>query len=66
MSKKLFCFALCAMLFALSFPASAQQTNKVYRIGYLTSRPGLPATGLFVLRSPNKRRVKNEHSATQN
>ncbi len=35
MSKKTFCFALCAMLFALSFPAQAQQTGKVYRIGYL-------------------------------
>ncbi len=35
MSKKLFCFALCAMLFALCFPAEAQQTGKVYRIGYV-------------------------------
>ena len=35
MSKKLFCFALCAMLFALSIPAHAQQPKKVYRIGYL-------------------------------
>ena len=37
MSKKTFCFALCAMLFALSFPAQAQQTGKVYRIGFLSS-----------------------------
>ncbi len=37
MSKKLFCFALCAMLFALSFPAEAQQAGKVYRIGYLSN-----------------------------
>jgi len=35
MSKKLFCFALCAMLFALSFPAEAQQAGKVYRMGWL-------------------------------
>ncbi len=35
MSKKIFCFALCAMLFALSFPAQAQKPGKVYRIGYL-------------------------------
>ena len=35
MSNKLFCFALCTMLFALCFPAQAQQVQKVYRIGYL-------------------------------
>ena len=49
MSKKTFCFALCAMLFALSFPAEAQQAGKVYRIGYLSSRPGLPATNSTVI-----------------
>ncbi len=38
MSKQLFCFALCAMLFALCFPAEAQQAGKVYRIGYLSTR----------------------------
>ncbi|MFQ5853612.1 MAG: ABC transporter substrate-binding protein [Candidatus Binatia bacterium] len=38
MSKRIFCFALCAMLFALSLPAEAQQRNKVYRIGYLAPR----------------------------
>src|SRR5438094_1287412 len=32
-------FAVIAMLFALCFPAAAQQPKKVYRIGYLTSRP---------------------------
>ncbi len=31
-------------LLAWPLPAEAQQTNKVYRLGYLTSRPGLPAT----------------------
>ncbi len=35
MSKRIFCFALGAMLFALSFPAQAQQAGTVYRIGYL-------------------------------
>ena len=38
MSKKIFCFAMCAMLLSLSFPAEAQQTKKVRRIGYLSSR----------------------------
>jgi putative tryptophan/tyrosine transport system substrate-binding protein len=36
MSKKIFYFALCAMLFALSFPVEAQQPKKVSRIGYLS------------------------------
>ncbi len=35
MSKKLFCFVLCAMLLALSFRAEAQQAKKIPRIGYL-------------------------------
>ncbi len=38
MSKKTFCFALCAMLLALSFPAEAQQAGKVYRVGFLDFR----------------------------
>ncbi len=38
MSKKLFCFVLCAMLLVLSFPAEAQKAGKVYRIGYLSPR----------------------------
>ena len=42
MSKKNFCFALCAMLFALGFPAEAQQAGKVYRIGYLRVGKGSP------------------------
>ena len=44
MRKQSFCFALCTMLFALSFPAQAQQPGKVYRIGYLGGRSGSPAT----------------------
>jgi len=37
MSKKIFYVALSAMLFALCFPAAAQQPKKVLRIGYLSS-----------------------------
>ncbi|HEU4340013.1 MAG TPA: ABC transporter substrate-binding protein, partial [Candidatus Binatia bacterium] len=37
-----FCFALCAMLFAPCFPASAQQPKKIPHIGYLSS--GNPAS----------------------
>src|SRR5262245_24624829 len=36
MSKNALRFALAAMLFALSFPADAQQPKKVFRIGYLS------------------------------
>ena len=35
MTRKIFCLALCALLFALCFSAEAQQTKKVPRIGYL-------------------------------
>jgi putative ABC transport system substrate-binding protein len=35
-SGKAFCLALCALLMALSFPAHAQQTKKIARIGYLS------------------------------
>jgi putative ABC transport system substrate-binding protein len=35
--RKLGSFALCTMLFALSFPAEAQQAKKVSRLGYLSS-----------------------------
>ena len=31
-------FVLCTLLFALSFPAEAQQPKKIYRIGYLSQR----------------------------
>jgi ABC-type uncharacterized transport system substrate-binding protein len=37
MSKKVFCLALIAVVFAHSFPAEAQQPKKVSRIGYLSS-----------------------------
>jgi putative tryptophan/tyrosine transport system substrate-binding protein len=45
MSKKIFCFALCALLLVPSFPAEAQQPAKVPKIGWLSARhstvPGL-------------------------
>jgi putative ABC transport system substrate-binding protein len=37
MEKPFFNFALTAMLFALSFPAEAQQPGKIPRIGYLSA-----------------------------
>ena len=37
MNCKFFCVALSAALFSLCFSADAQQTGKVWRIGYLTS-----------------------------
>jgi putative ABC transport system substrate-binding protein len=36
MTRKITVLTLCAMLFALSFSASAQQSKKVPRIGYLS------------------------------
>jgi ABC-type uncharacterized transport system substrate-binding protein len=42
MRKNVIRLTLCAMLFALSYPASAQQAKKVPRIGYLS--PGSLAT----------------------
>ena len=38
MRKNVIRLTLCAMLFALSLPAEAQQPKKVYRIGYLSSQ----------------------------
>ena len=35
MTEKIFCLVLCALLFALTLPAQAQQPKKVPRIGYL-------------------------------
>ena len=40
-SKKVFYLALAAMLLALSFSADAQQSGKVYRVGYLSARLGI-------------------------
>jgi len=35
MSKKVFCFTLGTVVLALSFPAEAQQTTKIPRLGVL-------------------------------
>ena len=37
MRRNLICFTICAMLFALSYSASAQQPKKIPRIGYLSA-----------------------------
>jgi putative ABC transport system substrate-binding protein len=37
MSKRIFCFALCAMLFVLCLRVEAQQPKKVPRIGYISA-----------------------------
>jgi putative tryptophan/tyrosine transport system substrate-binding protein len=34
---------VCALFFALCFPAQAQQSKKVYRVGYLSPRLGIEA-----------------------
>ena len=50
MSRKIFCLALCAMLFALCFSAEAQQPKEVPRIGWLgagSSPSQLPRTEAF-------------------
>jgi putative ABC transport system substrate-binding protein len=39
-AKKIFCFALTALLFALSVKVEAQQPRTVYRIGYLSNSVG--------------------------
>jgi putative ABC transport system substrate-binding protein len=40
MNRKIFCLALCALLFALCDSAEAQQSKKVPRIGVLSSSGG--------------------------
>jgi putative tryptophan/tyrosine transport system substrate-binding protein len=42
MNKRIFCVALCAMLYALCVSAEAQQSKKVPRIGFLS--PGSPSS----------------------
>jgi putative ABC transport system substrate-binding protein len=44
MNKKLVCFALCAMLFALSFSVKAQQPKKIPRIGVLVASSAAAAS----------------------
>ena len=43
MNRKIFCLALSALLFSLCFSAEAQQTGKVWRIGYLSAGSRLGA-----------------------
>jgi len=51
MSKKISCFALAAILFALSFPAEAQQPKKIAKIGYLFgSTPAATAQNIEAFR----------------
>jgi putative tryptophan/tyrosine transport system substrate-binding protein len=51
MRKNVIRLTLCVMLFALSFPASAQQPTKVHRIGYLSSfDPAIESTGVEAIR----------------
>jgi putative ABC transport system substrate-binding protein len=40
MKRKITVFALCAMLLTLCGPGQAQQTGKIFRIGYLSQRSG--------------------------
>jgi putative ABC transport system substrate-binding protein len=44
MKKKMGALTLCAMLFVLCFPAQAQQRERVYRIGYLSSGKPSPSS----------------------
>ena len=41
MSKKITCLALGAVLLAMGFAAEAQQQAKIYKIGWLGSRPAI-------------------------
>ena len=49
MSRNIFSVALCTLLFALSFPAEAQQAGKIAKIGYFA--PGSPTTGAHLLKA---------------
>ncbi len=44
MRKNVFGLLLCVVLFALCFPAEAQQAGKVYRIGFLRTGSDSPIT----------------------
>jgi putative ABC transport system substrate-binding protein len=47
MKKYIFCVALGALLFALSYPASAQQAGKIFRIGFLDPSNASGSAGLL-------------------
>jgi putative ABC transport system substrate-binding protein len=49
-SKNVFCFILCAILFALCLPAKAQQPKKIWRIGVLSGGYGAQNVPLDALR----------------
>src|SRR5713226_2470278 len=46
MKQKIPVFTLCALLFALCFPAEAQQPGKIFRIGFLDSSTASGMAGL--------------------
>src|SRR5882724_9729825 len=50
MNKKFMSLALCSLLVAPCFPAEAQQSAKIPKIGWLGTRPATAATGLERLR----------------
>jgi len=47
---KVLCCALCAVLFALSFPAPAQQQTKIRRIGIVRGDANAPAPSIEIFR----------------
>src|SRR5499427_6143655 len=47
MTRRIIVFTLCAMLFALSVSADAQQTGKVFRIGFLDPSTASGTAGLL-------------------
>src|SRR5215510_12443078 len=49
MKTKITVLTLCAMLLALSFPAQAQQSGKIFRVGFLDNST---ASGMAVLLEP--------------
>jgi putative tryptophan/tyrosine transport system substrate-binding protein len=54
MKRKIAVLTLCAMLFALSFPAYAQQTGKIHRIGFMSG--GFPGSSRGI--EPFKRELR--------
>src|SRR5215469_15937081 len=43
MKKKVTLLSLCCMLLAICFQAEAQQSKRIYRVGYLSNRLGIEA-----------------------
>ena len=67
-SKAVIGLALCAMLFALSYSASAQQPKKVPRIGYLSPfDPATESTGVEAIRLALRERgyIEGQNIATE-